>query len=620
MERDIVKRIEDLMDLFDEGGRVPFQGGTDPETGMGFQKGNPGNVTKGVIRNPTGKNQYGSIRTLEEVQEIIDNAPPVTKKGKSVERNAKDLLAESSYVDKKKGGTQYITRKEYDKYKKKLKFKATGRESFVKETRKKAADKRKDFTKKKSSPSLETKMAASKKSGLNLHHAGFKESLTDLKNLMYIPGSPNRKMAKLFEDPLIKEMESFTKVFDDVDASPLEKQKAATNYLKNDRALRQKYPEFKNFKTRFSFRRTAFEPGIMVKEKLPDPSLAISQEPGMTLKGEKPSTPKGKKILELALADLAAKIDPDGCGRKKSATGGRIGLQFGSTPCALKAKKRLDQIILRGTKNKSEQALANQILKIGRSLKDFASIRGTLGPAALAFTAATEAGLVGYDMLAEGKTFKEAVGDSVFNYALGPKLKIDSVQERNKRFRKLGVSEEDMGKIGAYESALQDIEQFDKTFEEAQTAQQRLDEATDAIDPTLFPGTIDELQKNLNVARANVQDLYRAGDPYQRLIPAIEPTGLAALQEAQKLATVDRLTSAGPRFLGKAFPKYEESRQQRILDASSFINPADKLLTDVGISYLAEGGLSGGDKSGPPPERGPNPQGLLSLKNRVRNL
>ena len=31
-------------------------------------------------------------------------------------------------------------------------------------------------------------------------------------------------------------------------------------------------------------------------------------------------------------------------------------------------------------------------------------------------------------------------------------------------------------------------------------------------------------------------------------------------------------------------------------------------------------GLSGGDKSGPPPERGPNPQGLLSLKNRVRNL
>jgi hypothetical protein len=38
------------------------------------------------------------------------------------------------------------------------------------------------------------------------------------------------------------------------------------------------------------------------------------------------------------------------------------------------------------------------------------------------------------------------------------------------------------------------------------------------------------------------------------------------------------------------------------------------------IKGFARGGLSGGDKSGPPPVRGPNPQGLLSLKNRVRNL
>ena len=47
-----------------------------------------------------------------------------------------------------------------------------------------------------------------------------------------------------------------------------------------------------------------------------------------------------------------------------------------------------------------------------------------MGPAALAFTAATEAGLVGYDMLAEGKTFKEAVGDSVLTMHLDLNLKL----------------------------------------------------------------------------------------------------------------------------------------------------------------------------------------------------
>mgnify|MGYP001189729837 CR=1 FL=1 len=53
--------------------------------------------------------------------------------------------------------------------------------------------------------------------------------------------------------------------------------------------------------------------------------------------------------------------------------------------------------------------------------------------------------------------------------------------------------------------------------------------------------------------------------------------------------------------------EYEEGMLKRTLE--------NQLFADGGIA-----GLSGGDKSGPPPTSGPQPQGLLSLKNRVKNL
>jgi hypothetical protein len=335
-----------------------------------------------------------------------------------------------------------------------------------------------------------------------------------------------------------------------------------------------------------------------------------------------------KKAVEYAksgqfnVKTVASYLERLGCGK---AAGGRVFYNEGAmglTKCAMKGRNKLEQILLKGTGNTTEQTLAKQILKAGPLLKDAVSLRGLFGPAALAFTAATEAGFVGYDMLTEGKTFREAVGDSLFNYALGPKTKIDSIEERNKRFKKLGVSEQDIGKIGVYESALQDLEKFYKTFEKAATAEQKLNEATQLIDPTLFPGTVEELQKNLFKAKADVQDLYRAGDPEQRLTPALDPSNLKILQEAQNLATVDKLTSKGPEFFGKVFPKYEQSRQERILDASSVVNPAFNIpgMREATGGYLygfAGGGLANLTKT-IPPESGPQSEGLLSIKNNVK--
>ncbi len=59
-----------------QGGRINFVGGTDPKTGMGFQKGNQfGKELKGKPSlNVTGKNQY-TPKTTKEIQAIIDANP-----------------------------------------------------------------------------------------------------------------------------------------------------------------------------------------------------------------------------------------------------------------------------------------------------------------------------------------------------------------------------------------------------------------------------------------------------------------------------------------------------------------------------------------------------------------
>jgi len=143
---------------------------------------------------------------------------------------------------------------------------------------------------------------------------------------------------------------------------------------------------------------------------------------------------------------VASYLEKLGCGK---AAGGRVFYDegaFGLTKCAKKGRNKLETIIKSGAQLDSNDAkLATQILKAGRSLGSAFTLSGLFGPGAIAFTAAAEAGFVGYDMLTSGKTFKEAVGDSLFNYALGEKTKIDPTKELFKRFSGLGYNDEQLG-------------------------------------------------------------------------------------------------------------------------------------------------------------------------------
>ncbi len=219
-----------------------------------------------------------------------------------------------------------------------------------------------------------------------------------------------------------------------------------------------------------------------------------------------------KKQINNMMLEFAGTIT-DKCKIDFNADGGRIGFKTGSADCLRIAREGLEK----GLKNgfpKNQQVLANGILKSSKFLKDAVSLRGLFGPAALAFTAAAEAGIVGYDMLSTGKSFREAVGDSVFNYMLGDKTKIDSVKERNKRMIEEGMTPEQMGKIGAMESAFDDLGMYGSQFNKLAAIQKNRDAISMSPEDTFNESAFQlDLDRQEDEARENIQDFNR------RIIP-----------------------------------------------------------------------------------------------------
>lgn len=111
-----------------QGGRIGFSNGGDTspvyneKTGHIYKKGN----RFGIFYSKTPpKNQFTAVkplRSLEELQLVIDEAPLIEINGKFFEQNAKDLEGRSEYSSK-----ELISRKELDKYRDKLNFKSTGK-------------------------------------------------------------------------------------------------------------------------------------------------------------------------------------------------------------------------------------------------------------------------------------------------------------------------------------------------------------------------------------------------------------------------------------------------------------------------------------------------------------
>jgi hypothetical protein len=287
-------------------------------------------------------------------------------------------------------------------------------------------------------------------------------------------------------------------------------------------------------------------------------------------------------------ANLLKKLCPKG-----QASGGRIGFADGPATVAC-GSKRLEQIILRGGANKTEQDLAKKILQAGRGLRGMFSLSGMFGPAATAFLVGAEAGLVGYDMISQGKTFREAVGDSVFNYALGDRTKIDPAEERYKRYAEQGF---DVDKIRVFEK---NIDRMNELKSQAGDLYKKAN-VVNIGGPRISDAIKQKQQVISDKAIAEIplftQDLFRTGE-----IPRLEKflernyvEGMKNISEADRLSEIDRLSNINPLAIGKIRAMEDEKRLRELKlqnpDVRAYMGPFP---TMYGFASGGRAGYMGG--------------------------
>ena len=274
-------------------GSRPGYGGTNAKTNQGFQVGNSGNIKSLENKN---------TEALKIKLQKFNRAKELLKQGKSKAEAMRIIVNEFNLTRDPYAGTTPWMRQAADEIINEGGTIKAGTTTEGEGAKKRGAKKRYKLDKDRSSVSIQRKIRAPVDSGLNLTHAGGKYTQVGLHNLIYAEGSANRRMVKPFEDKIFAEMDKFYKVYNNPDTPDKFKRLAGEEYLKADRALRKKYPEYAKLKTRLSFKNTPDSKlsSFAVTEKLPNPKLAISNEPDMLLKGETPTSEKGKKIIGLS--------------------------------------------------------------------------------------------------------------------------------------------------------------------------------------------------------------------------------------------------------------------------------------------------------------------------------
>ena len=376
-----------------------------------------------------------------------------------------------------------------------------------------------------------------------------------------------------------------TKIFDYGATSILDKNKDLLNELGDNLVIRENIVKASTQGNLDEVSRIMFEGSEAEKpraSKLPESFKNLN----------KPEMFKTENQIRTLLADL-------GCPKSlQKASGGRIKYSKG-TSCPAKGREIIEKGLKNGFKNKNQQVLAEGILKSGRFLKDAVSLRGLFGPAALAFTVAAEAGFVGYDMLASGKSFKEAVGSSLFNVLLGDKTKIDEVEERDKRMVAEGMTPEQMGKIKYFESMMSDMQKGFDLNDQLNPIKENKKQIGNNPEDTFNEGAFQlDLDKQEDKLREEIQDYNRVnkvGELENYFTFKEDGTmpfaqGASTLEEGLRRNELAQLQSVNNPLEG---PISEEKRSARIRELMLQNPDVKNYMNSISSNYgFMEGGIA----------------------------
>ena len=352
------------------------------------------------------------------------------------------------------------------------------------------------------------------------------------------------------------------------------------------------------------------------------------------------------------LLKLSAQIDSNCAGAIKQASkdGGRIGLKtIGSQEvCITKAKNYMNETLQRGigTETNVKTSLIKRILsgtanflKQNLSPKEIFKLENLIGKPALYGAAAFETGFVADDVLRKGKPLNVAAAESLF----GDLLNLDADAARAKNLLESNVQLSPAAK--EYAQNILDYDRYrknelsfpasliakkmpgsDRYFKMQEDLRNKIENTPDtgAMD---YMSALDESEgafkakpKFLDAPdKPEITPLTNkfANPPGTRIGPM---TAKRDMQIDLSLPTYDRSFTASDEELNQYLKSIGETPLEPGEGTLFRMREPDQRGLFGTQERFADGGLSGGDKSGPPPESGPTPHGLPGILKRVKNI